>query len=119
MTVNEYQQAAARTINPELDATATINHAVFGLNSEAGEIAGIYQKIYQKHPIDFDALQKEIGDAAWFLAELCTAYGWSLEVVLQKNIDKLKKRYPDGFSGERSLHRPEYAERTESGLTDE
>lgn len=33
----------------------------------------------------------------------------SLEEAMERNIEKLKKRYPDGFDPERSLHRPEYA----------
>ena len=43
----------------------------------------------------------------WFIAEYCTAHGWSLDDVAQTNIDKLKKRYPDGFDAEHSLNRAE------------
>ena len=39
------------------------------------------------------------------LAEYCTANGWSLDEVFKLNIDKLRKRYPDGFDTEHSLHR--------------
>ena len=50
-------------------------------------------------------LIKEIGDAEWMLAELMTSQGISFDEVLETNIEKLKKRYPDGFAVERSLHR--------------
>ena len=50
---------------------------------------------------------KELGDVAWYLAETAWVLGVPLEEVLQKNIDKLKARYPEGFDSARSLHREE------------
>ena len=41
----------------------------------------------------------------WFVAEYCTARGWTLEDVMALNIEKLRARYPDGFEAERSLNR--------------
>lgn len=108
MTGNEYQKLAMRTCNllhsPLEDMVC---HAVFGLTSEAGEVAGIFQKWYQGHELDEEHLMKEIGDCLWMITELCSAYGFSLEDVMQLNIDKLRARYPDGFSEEKSLHRAE------------
>lgn len=108
MTPNEYQKLAMRTCNllhsPLEDM---ICHAVFGLTSEAGEVAGIFQKRYQGHTVSDEHLKKEIGDCLWMIAELCSAYGFGLEDVMQLNIDKLRARYPDGFSAEKSLHRAE------------
>ena len=108
MTPNEYQKLAMRTCNllhSPLDDMAC--HAVFGLTSEACEVAGLFQKWYQGHELDEEHLMKELGDCLWMIAELCTAYGFSLEDVMQLNIDKLRARYPDGFSEEKSLHRAE------------
>ena len=108
MTPNEYQKLAMRTCNllhSPLDDMAC--HAVFGLTSEAGEVAGLFQKWYQGHELDEEHLMKELGDCLWMIAELCTAYGFSLEDVMQLNIDKLRARYTDGFSEEKSLHRAE------------
>ena len=109
MTPNEYQKLAMRTCNiPYADRyDDMVCHAVFGLTSEAGEVAGLFQKWYQGHELDEEHLMKEIGDCLWMIAELCTAYGFSLEYVMQLNIDKLRARYPDGFSAEKSLHRQE------------
>ena len=107
MTINTYQQLAARTINHTLDRDETINHAVFGLSGEVGEISSLFQKVYQGHELNESDLRKEIGDVAWMLAELCTAYGWDMEQVFIENIEKLRARYPKGFSAERSLHREE------------
>lgn len=105
MTINTYQQLAARTINHALNRDEMINHAVFGLSGEVGEISSLFQKVYQGHELNESDLRKEIGDVAWMLAELCTAYGWDMEQVFIENIEKLRARYPKGFSAERSLHR--------------
>ena len=51
--------------------------------------------------------KKELGDLLWFVAEYCTAKGWELDEIMQMNIDKLRKRYPDGFDSELSQHRAE------------
>lgn len=67
----------------------------------------IKKHLYQGHSIDRDHLVKELGDIAWYLAVSAKALGYDLESVLQMNVDKLKKRYPEGFSVERSLHRKE------------
>jgi NTP pyrophosphatase (non-canonical NTP hydrolase) len=74
---------------------------------EIGEIHSIYQKEYQGHEIDDEHLKKEVGDLLWFVAEYCTAKGWSLDDVATLNVEKLKARYPEGFDAEHSLHRKE------------
>lgn len=107
MRGNEYQRLAARTINKELSQTEVADHALKGMISEVGELNGVYQKVYQKHPFDIGHAKKETGDILWFIAEYCTAMGWDLEDVMRMNIEKLKERYPEGFEAEKSLHRQE------------
>lgn len=41
------------------------------------------------------------------MAEAATAIDMSLEDIFQANLDKLKKRYPDGFEIQKSLARAE------------
>ena len=105
MTLNEYQELAARTINPTLTVQEQTEHALFGIASETGELLGLWQKAMQGHDIDDEHVLKECGDILWMLAELLTAKGYTLDDVAQMNIDKLKARYPDGFDTEHSLHR--------------
>ena len=107
MTLNEYQKLAERTINKGLMPREMEMHALHGLASEGGEIHGIFQKSYQGHEIDAGELRKEVGDLLWFVAELCTVEGWEMEEVGEENIEKLRRRYPEGFDAERSLHREE------------
>ena len=105
MTGNEYQALAARTINKKLHSWKKELHAVFGMAGEVGEIQSIYQKTFQGHEFDSSEMKKELGDLLWFIAEYCTVYGWELEDIMQLNIDKLKARYPEGFSEEKSINR--------------
>lgn len=103
-----YQKLAIRTCSIPYDQKEEmIHHAVFGLTSEAGEVAGIFQKMYQGHPIDPEHIKKELGDCLWMIAEACYALGFDMDDVMETNIEKLRKRYPEGFSAERSLHREE------------
>ena len=106
MTINEYQKLALRTLNPSLGKRDVLINGVMGLCGESGEAIDIVKKhLAQGHELDREHLIRELGDIAWYLAETASALDVSLEEVLQKNIEKLQKRYPEGFSEERSEHR--------------
>ena len=108
MTINEYQKLALRTLNPELNERDVLINGVMGLCGESGEAIDIVKKhLAQGHPLDREKLAKELGDIAWYLAETAFAIGYPLEEILQMNIDKLKARYPEGFSSENSINRQE------------
>ena len=97
-----------RTCNiPYTDKLGMLTHATTGLASEAGEFAAIMQKVYQGHPYDREHALLELGDCCWMIAEACKALDATLSEVMYGNIEKLKKRYPDGFESERSIHRHE------------
>ena len=106
MTGNEFQKACSRTY-PSLDHKKMLNHGVFGLTSEAGEVSGILQKTYQGHSLDTNHLMSECGDVLWMISEILDSIGFTMEECMQHNVDKLSKRYPHGFDPERSLHRAE------------
>lgn len=106
MEINEYQKLAMRTLNPELDNKDILINGVMGLCGESGEVIDLVKKhLAQGHELDKEKLAKELGDVAWYLAETAWAIGYSLEDILVMNIEKLKKRYPDGFSTEKSVNR--------------
>lgn len=95
MKINEYQKLAMLTLNKELDKKDILINSVMGLCGESGEAIDIVKKwLAQGHKLDKDHLAKELGDIAWYLAEAATALDLSLEDILQANLDKLKKRYP-------------------------
>ena len=103
----EYQLLASRTINNDLTKKEQEMHALHGIVGEIGELHSLYQKIYQGHSFDERHAMSELSDMLWFIAEYCTAMGWSLDDVMQYNIDKLIARYPDGFETDKSLNRAE------------
>ncbi|MCC8046642.1 MAG: nucleoside triphosphate pyrophosphohydrolase family protein [Clostridiales bacterium] len=106
MTINEYQKLAMTTLNPELDRRDVLINSVMGLCGESGEAIDIVKKwLAQGHELDKAHLADELGDIAWYLAEAATALDLPLETILQANIDKLKRRYPDGFDTQKSIER--------------
>lgn len=119
MTINEYQDLALRTEKPleglsidceplsMRDMDRLVN-GLMGLCGESGEAMDILKKcMYQGHPLDREALAKELGDVAWYLALASSALGYSLERICEKNIEKLRERYPNGFEVGRSVNRAE------------
>ena len=108
MTINEYQRLAMTTLNPNLDKKDVLINGVMGLCGEAGEAIDIVKKhLAQGHELDREKLIGELGDIAWYLAETATVLDVDLEEVLTRNIEKLKRRYPEGFDSARSLNRNE------------
>ena len=105
-TFDEYKKLAMRTAAiPEEDKESRLTHAALGLASEAGEVAGLLQKEFQGHERDKNHIKKELGDCLWMIAEACDALDISMTEVAKTNIAKLKARFPEGFSEERSLNR--------------
>ncbi len=108
MTVNEYQKLAMRTLGDGRNERDMLTLAALGLCGESGEVSDIIKKyLYHGHELKKDELIKELGDVAWYLAEAATALDVSLEDIFTANIEKLKRRYPEGFSCEASINRTE------------
>ena len=106
MTVNEYQKLAMTTLNRELSQKDILINAVMGLCGESGEAIDIVKKhLFQGHDLEKEKLAKELGDIAWYLAEAATALDIDLDDIFAANIEKLRKRYPEGFDTDRSIHR--------------
>ena len=133
MKLNEYQELAARTINKDASATDNLINACLGLAGEVGEFNDLIKKwLFHGHTLDIDKCVKELGDTLWYipqaigalkqLAEDRQAYAGiaafnltntiptsdlTLEGVARINIEKLEKRYKDGFSSQASINRTE------------
>ena len=112
MHINEYQHEALRTAMgmgsdiPIVVKGASILNGVLGLTGEAGECADLVKKhLFQGHELDKEHLAKELGDVAWYLAVTAYALGYDLETILLMNVEKLWKRYPEGFDSVRSRNR--------------
>ena len=108
MTLNEYQELALRTSRNDLDSMDHLMNGCLGLAGEAGECADLLKKsMYQDGRDIKEKMIDELGDVLWYVSETATALGIWLDQVAEHNIEKLKKRYPEGFDAERSLHREE------------
>ncbi len=106
MDMNTYQELALRTSNAELSLAQRLTNGALGLSGESGEVADVLKKhLFHNHPLDREKLCKELGDVMWYIAMLAQTLDLSLEEVAQTNVDKLKARYPEGFSSERSQNR--------------
>jgi len=105
----EYQQLAMRTASSAAKRNLILD-GVMGLCGESGECIDVVKKyMFLGHELDKQMLLDEASDCLWYLAEIAFGLGISLEEVAVHNIEKLKKRYPDGFDINRSLNRSEQA----------
>ena len=106
MTPNEYQREALRTVPSDICGHSVLMMGVMGLAGESGEAVDLVKKyVFHEHDLDQKHLAKELGDVAWYLAVTAATIGYDLEEILQMNVDKLRKRYPDGFDPDRSNNR--------------
>jgi NTP pyrophosphatase (non-canonical NTP hydrolase) len=97
-TLDAYQLAAARTVNPALDDAHRFLDAAAGLAEEAGEVLAHARKhVLQGRGLDRDAVIDELGDALWCLAIAAQSLGVTLSGVAIRNEEKLRARHPEGF----------------------
>ena len=107
MDFNEYQKLAMRTAS-DASKKDLILDGVMGLCGEAGECIDIVKKhMFQGHELDKQKLIDEVSDCFWYLAAIASGLEIPLEEIAKHNIDKLKKRYPDGFDVDKSVNRSE------------
>lgn len=105
MTGNEYQIAALRTASKDKDSRNLVNCAL-GLTGEAGEFADmVKKKVFHGHTLDKEKAIKEVSDVLWYCAVASYVLGYTLDEVMQINIDKLMVRYPNGFDTAHSIAR--------------
>ena len=120
MTGNDYQELAMRTNDHKATQRLVgkvvidnvdlgdIFNACIGLSGEVGEFNDMVKKwVFHEKELDIDHAKKELGDIAWYLAMACESFGWSLDEILQMNVDKLKARYPESLYTERANNRAE------------
>lgn len=102
MTFDEYQSAAARTMNARLPDNERLLDAAAGTAEEAGEVlAHVRKHLYQGRPLDREKLAEELGDLLWCVAATATASGLKLEDIAASNREKLARRWPDGMPSNR------------------
>ena len=108
ITMNSYQALANRSAGAGGEGEKRLIVSALGLAGEAGEFANLVKKMTAHgHPFNPEDLKDELGDVLWYLAEAATAVGLNLEDIASQNVEKLIKRYPEGFSEQDSINRAE------------
>lgn len=108
MNFQEYQKHAERTAKHESDKHRRLANFSMGLTGEAGEVCDYLKKvIFHGHALEDEKLIKELGDVLWYVAAICNTMGYDMEMVAERNIDKLYARYPEGFTFNKSINREE------------
>lgn len=115
MDSQEYENLAATTTsraqhgNIAMHMTtqqAQLLHGVVGLFTEGGELTDLVKRhVYYKQELDVEGFKEELGDLCWYMALLLDAVDLSFSQVMQANIDKLKRRYPNGFTTQHARER--------------
>jgi NTP pyrophosphatase (non-canonical NTP hydrolase) len=104
--LEEYQKIAERTAKKDF---STKNEEIMcwglGVTGEAGDIASCIKKTFAHKKDVKEGIKENLGDMFWYSAMICNFFGWNLQNILEQNIDKLKQRFPEGFSYQ-SVDRP-------------
>lgn len=107
MNIHDYVREVRRTCSIQ-EPKDLLTLTALGIAGESGEIVDTLKKIlYHSHELNVSELCKEIGDLLWYVVLLCDTVGLTLDDVMQANVEKLRKRYPQGFDPERSRIRQE------------
>lgn len=105
MNMNDFQREALRTAGDPTN-TGWLFEKLLGLPEEVGEVLGAIKKAeYHGHTTSSESIKKELGDVLWYVSCIAYWYGYDLSDVATANVEKLRRRYPDGFSVEASRNR--------------
>lgn len=110
----QYKQSSAYVVPAISDSELMLLWNVIGLLGEAGEVAATVNKaisrgqasVLDRHTLSQE-LSKELGDVLWYIAALCTKLDLDMSEIMEANIEKLKRRYPTGYSSAASIQREE------------
>ncbi len=102
MSFDHYQAETGKTaVYPDDTDFDSIVYCALGLTSEAGEVCSVIKKVIRDGGQDFTveakkAIAKELGDCAWYMAQLATSIGMTLEQIAEGNLEKLSSRKDRG-----------------------
>jgi NTP pyrophosphatase (non-canonical NTP hydrolase) len=116
MNFNEFQQECTRTANPNINRQdANLNWAL-GIAGEAGEYCELIKKhTFHGKDLDLDDAKKELGDVLFYVAMAAKNLHLSLEEIAAANVEKLKRRYPAGFTSGGGIRTPKNNDRDDDG----
>lgn len=98
MKISEYQEFCAKGILPATLEREPIVGFALGLAGESGEVVDdIKKKYFHGRTIDPNHTIEELGDVMWYVANIATQLGVTLDEVIERNADKLRVRYPQMY----------------------
>lgn len=81
-------------------------HAAVGIAGEAGEVLDMIKKVWvYGKPLDQNKLIEELGDIAYYYFYLLDLIGCDIETVIKQNMEKLSKRFPNGYTDLAAINR--------------
>jgi len=98
MNLKEYQELCKKTAQKFENKEKEILTWGLGIVGEAGDVAGCIKKTFSHNNNQKEGIKENIGDTLWYIAMICNYFGWDFEEILEENIEKLRKRYPEGFT---------------------
>ena len=106
MEIQEFQKISIRTLNNSLSEKEQLANMVIGASCEFSEAGDSIKKyLFQGHELDKKHIEEELGDTMFYICNLATLLNISMENVLEQNVEKLNKRYKNGFSYKASIDR--------------
>jgi NTP pyrophosphatase (non-canonical NTP hydrolase) len=96
--LKEYQELCKLTAKKFETKELEILSWVLGISGEAGDVDSCIKKTVSHKNDQKEGIKENIGDTLWYMAMICNYYGWSLHEILSENLEKLKARYPQGFT---------------------
>jgi NTP pyrophosphatase (non-canonical NTP hydrolase) len=97
-TLREYQDLCKMSAKKFDSREKEILTWGLGIAGEAGDVASCIKKTFAHDNDQKEGIRENIGDSLWYAAMICNFFEWDMQEVLDENIAKLKKRYPQGFT---------------------
>jgi len=98
MVVGEYQEACKKTAKKFDTPKEEILTWGLGIACEAGDVASCIKKTISHDNDVKHGIKENIGDTLWYMAMICNFFDWKMEDIMNENLEKLRARYPDGFT---------------------
>lgn len=91
---------------PELPIVPDAWRLHYGMTYHAGQIADRVKKIaMHSHPFFPSDFTMNFQGAMYYFLAFCEHHSLNVKTILEQNVEKLKRRYPAGFSSQASLNR--------------
>lgn len=114
--IEEYAKFVESRRKRLASAQGDVLHMALGIAGEAGEVIDVVKKNYvYDQELDTTHLREEIGDLLFYIQGMHNIFGWAIAETMQRNMDKLRKRYPNGYSDEHAALRLDKAKENIDG----